>query len=104
MLGVPNRLSEKPLPMTVLHRNGVLEQHPSHCHDAKGIGDVSQRYPKYEPAFRHYGHITDGFVGNAPAQLCDARGMKEVVELIYTRSNGAELMLDLLPLDKALYI
>ena len=90
--------------MTVLHRDGTLEKRLSHGHRAEGIGDVSMRYPKYEPAFRFYGHIVDGFVGNAPAQLCDARGMKDVLELIYNRSSGAELMLDTEPLDTALYI
>ena len=28
------------------------------------------------------GAITDGFLGNAPTQLCDARIMKETVERI----------------------
>ena len=104
MLGVTNRLSAELQPMTVLHKDGTLEAHPSRSHHAEGIGDVSMRYPKYEPAFRHYGHITDGFVGHAPAQLCDARGMKEVLELIYNRSGGKELMQDFQPLDTGLYI
>lgn len=104
MLGVGNRLSPELIPMTVKHTDGRVETRLSHSHHAEGIGDVSQRYPKYEPAFRRYGHITDGFVGNAAAQLCDARGMKEVLELIYKRSGGAELMMDFEPLDAALYI
>ena len=104
MLNVPNRLSPQPLPMSILHKDGTLQPRPSRSHHAEGIGDVSMRYVKYEPAFRHYGYITDGFVGNAPAQLCDARGMKEVLELIYKRSNGAELMQDFESLDTSLYI
>lgn len=104
MLDVPNRLSPEPLPMTVRRADGSVEKRLSHSHHAEGIGDVSKRYPKYEPAFRHYGHIVDGFVGNAPAQLCDARGMKDVLELIYKRSGGAELMIDFEPLDAALYV
>ena len=103
MLNVPNRLSSELKPMTVLHKDGTLETRMAHNHCAEGIGDVSQRYPKYEPAFRFYGHITDGFVGDAAAQLCDARGMKDVLELIYDRSRGAELMLDFEPLDESLY-
>jgi len=103
MLCVPNRLSREKLPMTVLHRNGGLVNRPSHCHHAEGIGDVSLRYPKYEPAFRHYGHITDGFVGGAATQLCDARGMKNVLEMIYLRSGGKELMLDFQPIPTEFY-
>lgn len=104
MLGVQNRLSPEPLSMTLLHRDGTLESRLSHCHHAEGIGDVSKKYPKYEPAFRHYGHIIDGYVGNAPTQLCDARGMKEVLELIYKRSEGRELMMDDSPIDPSLYL
>ena len=104
MLGVTNRLSPELHRMTVRHRDGTVEERYSRGHHAEGIGDVSMRYPKYEPAFRHYGHIVDGFVGNASAQLCDARGMKAVQELIFQRSNGAELMLDTEPLDSALYV
>ena len=89
--------------MSILHKDGTLEVREARCHQADGIGDVSMRYPKYEPAFRIYGHVTDGFVGNAPAQLCDARGMKEVLELIHKRSNGAELMTDFEPLPTRLY-
>lgn len=104
MLDVPNRLSPAPIPMTVRRADGSVEKRLSHSHHAEGIGDVSQRYPKYEPAFRHYGHITDGAVGDAAAQLCDARGMKEVLELIYKRSGGDELMRDFEPLDPVLYV
>ncbi|MBR2460081.1 MAG: AAC(3) family N-acetyltransferase [Clostridia bacterium] len=104
MLGIPNRLTPEPLELSVRHKDGKVEKRLSCGHRAEGIGDVSLRYVKYEPAFRHYGHIKDGFIGNAPVQLCDARGMKQVVELIYKRSGGIELLSDFLPLEPALYI
>ncbi len=104
MLGVKNRLSKVPFNATVKLANGTVYRHPLNFHKAEGIGDVSKRYIKYEPAFRHHGAITDGFVGNAQAQLCSARKMKEVMELINKRSGGKELLLDYEPLDKALYM
>ncbi len=104
MLGVDNRLAKEAKTVTVKHTDGTVENKTMHPHEAVGIGDVSLRYPKYEAAFRHHGAIVDGYIGNAPAMLCSARKMKEVMELIYTRSSGKELMLDDEPLDKSLYM
>ena len=104
MLQVPNRLAKDAKTATIRHKNGEIEMRSMHPHDAVGIGDVSQRYPKYEPAFRYHGCITDGYIGNAPPQLCSARKMKEVMELIYKRSNGTELLADDAPIAGKLYI
>lgn len=48
--------------------------------------DISTRFTKFETAFRYHRAICDGFLGNAPTQLCDAKIMKEVIELIYKKS------------------
>lgn len=103
-LDVPNRLSEKPVPATVKLASGLIIDRPLRCHCAKGIPDVSANYPKYEPAFRHYGAIADGKIGDAPSQLCDARIMSDVVKLVRERSGGIELLSDSSPLDEALYL
>lgn len=104
MLGIPNRIAKEPKRVTVKHFNGEVETKTMHPHEAVGIGDVSLRYPKYEAAFRYHGAITDGFIGNAKTQLCSARKMKEVMELINIRSNSKELFLDDAPIEKALYM
>ena len=65
--------------------------------------DVSAYFVKLEPAFRYHGCIIDGHIGNAPVQLCNARKMKEVVELIYKNNNDEELMHDYDPIDESLY-
>lgn len=65
--------------------------------------DVSTHFPKLEPAFRAHGCITDGRLGNAAVQLCSARKMKEVMERIFRRANGEELLFDDQPLNEALY-
>ena len=102
-LGVPNRLSEELVPANIRLKSGDVIERPIHCHRAVGIGDVSARYPKYEPAFRFHGCIRDGKLGNAAVQLCDCRKMAEVMALIRERSGGVELLADDRPIDPRFY-
>ncbi|MBQ8836980.1 MAG: AAC(3) family N-acetyltransferase [Clostridia bacterium] len=104
MLGITNRLAPSPEIATMRHKDGRIETRMIHPHNAVGIGDVSLRYPKYEPAFRYHNCIVDGKIGNAVVQLCSARKMKEVMELIFNRSGGAELFADDTLLDETLYM
>lgn len=103
MLCIPNRIAKEAKSATIRHKSGKIEHRKMHPHEAVEIGDVSLRYPKYEPAFRYHNCIVDGKLGNAPLQLCNARKMKEVMELIYQRSKGKELFCDDTPINKNLY-
>ena len=100
-LDVPFRLSEKPVRTTIKLENGEITERYIHHH--AGIPHISERYIKYEPAFRHFGIVKDGHLGNAKTMLISARKIKEVVELIRERSKGTELMADFEPLDEKLY-
>lgn len=102
-LGVPNRLTETQKPATIKLVSGEIVDRPLRSHSAAGIKDVSANYPKYEPAFLKHGAVSYGKLGEASAQLCDARGMAEVVRLVRERSGGIELMADDLPLDERFY-
>lgn len=93
LLGMTNRLSQ-PRPVTVRRLDGSVIHRELCSHHTDFTKDVSQRFPKYETAFRYHGAITDGFVGYAPTQLCDARLMKQVVELILSRAEGADPLTD----------
>ncbi|MBQ2686209.1 MAG: AAC(3) family N-acetyltransferase [Clostridia bacterium] len=104
MLDIPNRLSEELKTLRIKNKDGSIREVKSRSHEAKGIGDVSLRYVKYEKAFRHYNAIVDGKLGNASVQIINTRKIKEIVELIYNRSGGRELMLDMEPLDEELYV
>lgn len=104
MLDVPNRLSRELIPATIRLLSGELIPRPIHCHQAEGIADVSANFPKFEAAFRHHGVIRDGRLGDAPVQICDARGMTEVMELILQRAQGRELLADDTPLDPVLWL
>ena len=103
MLDLPNRISEDKLLMKTRLKDGSIIEEYKRYHKAEGINDVSARYPKFEPAFRLYGAIKDGFIGNAKTQLCSAVKMKEVLELIYSRTKGEEILFDFEPLDEKYY-
>ena len=57
------------------------------------INNVHHHYPRYEAAFRYHGCTVDGFIGDAPAMLCDAVRMKQVIEMIYARA-GKDVLLE----------
>lgn len=104
MLNVPDRVEkEHNCKTSVLTTDGRRIERRIRGLVEDKIGDVSVKYPKFEPAFRYHGCITDGFIGDAKAQLCDAVKMKEVLELIYTRSKGVEILADDEPLDEKYY-
>ena len=94
ILGVPNRLSAEPREVTVKRASGEIVKRKIRTHHTDYTIDISMRFPKYETAFRYRGAITDGFLGNAPTQVCDARIMKETVELILKNSNGSDPLAD----------
>lgn len=88
MLRTPNRMDTKPIPMTVRRATGEEIFREITLYYTDYSEDISWRFPKYETAFRYHGCITDGLIGNAPVQLCDARRMKETVERILRDSGG----------------
>ena len=90
ILGTTNRLSPEKKDMAVRRKSGEIIHLRMHGHHTDFTSDVSARFPQYETAFRYHGAIKDGFLGNAPVQACDAVLMKEVMELILSRSNGAD--------------
>ena len=102
ILGVPDRLSDLPMKMKVKYKNGEIKER-DFCYMTERIGDVSLYFPKYEPAFRKHGAIHDGFIGNAKVQLCSARKIKEVMELIRSNSGGIELLADDTPIKEIWY-
>ena len=104
MLGVPNRIANAPKDATICFLNGDIKNFKIHPHEAIGIGDVSLKYVKYEPAFRYHNCIVDGKIGNADVQLCNARKMKDVMEMIYLRSGKKDLLTDDKPIPLELYI
>ena len=102
ILEIPDRLSEKPYKTTVKRPSGEIVERETHGHRTSFTNDVSLRFVKYETAFRYHRAITDGFIGNAPAQLCDARKMKEVMELIL-KNSGEDVLKNEFPIPQNHY-
>ena len=103
MLNVPNRLTKERIAHTVIYPDGRQETKHIYCFDEENFFDASVNFGKFEPAFRYHGAIIDGKIGNASVQLCRARKMKEVVELIYRNNHFKELLDSEKPLDEHLY-
>ena len=100
---MPNRLSEEPRDVTVKLASGELVTRKIRTHRTDYTSDVSLRFTKYETPFRYYGAIRDGFIGNAPTQACDARIMKETLELIFKNNGGVDPLVDEKPIPSKLY-
>ncbi len=90
LLNVQDRMDDTPIITTVRRLNGEIVQRPLRLFKCSTTDDISERFPKYDTAFRYHRAITDGWLGAAPVQLCDAVKMKEVVELIFSRSEGKD--------------
>ncbi len=93
MLHIPNRMGDTPVPMAVKKGDQLIKRE-LRLFQTDYIEDISLRFWKYETAFRYHRCITDGFLGNAPVQLCDAKKMKETVALIYQNSNRTDPLKD----------
>ena len=87
MMKLPNRITDTPTEVKVRRASGEVLTRHINTHHSTLTPDISARFPKYETAFRYHGAITDGFLGDAPVQACDARIMKEVMELIQSRAD-----------------
>ena len=103
LIGTPNRLSAEPREVKVKRITGEIVSRTTRTHFTDFTGDVSLRFPKYETAFRYHGAIIDGYIGNAPTQLCDARIMKDVMELIQKNSDGKDPLADERDIPPRLY-
>ena len=103
MLNIPNRMDDKPISVAVRRKDGQIIESQLCLFYTDYTDDISRRFSKYETAFRYHKCITDGFLGNAPTQLCSTRKMKETVELIYQNSGGTDPLADEEPIPQGWY-
>lgn len=103
LLGTPNRMDRQPIRTAVRRSSGQVIERDFTLYYTDYIDDISYRFPKYETAFRYHKCIVDGFLGNAPTQLCDARKMKETIALIFQNSGGADPLCGEFPIPPAWY-
>ena len=89
ILQIPDRTDDVTRNFTIRRKDGQIISRPLYSLKCS-MGDISRQYHKYDMPFRYYGCITDGFIGDAPAQLCDAVKMVKTVELIVKNCNGED--------------
>ena len=94
MLNVPNRMDRNPFPVAVKRADGQVVETEMRLFYTDYTEDISYRFPKYETAFRYHRCITDGFLGNAPVQLCSTEKMKMAMELIYKNCGDCDPLSD----------
>ncbi len=102
MLEVPDRLTDAGIYADIIYKDGTREKRHLRWFDPI-IPDVSVNFGKFEPAFRHFGVIQDGTLGDAKVQFCRAEKMKEALTVIYGNTGGREILADNAPLDENLY-
>lgn len=103
ILGISNRMEEKTSPLTIRRTNGEVVTRPTALFYTDYIEDISDRFIKYDTAFRYHKCIVDGFIGNAPTQLCDAQKMKEVIALLWRNSGGIDPLFSESPIPQQWY-
>ena len=104
MLNIPNRMSDKIMSLTVKRPTGEVVARPIQFMECDFTDDISLRFPKYEIPFRYHHAITDGFLGNAPVQACDARIMKEVMERIFYAAGDEDPLQGEKPIPPKWYV
>ena len=87
MLQIPNRITEDTTEVKIKRAAGEVVTRCVKRHSCSFTNDISARFPQFETAFRYHGAITDGHLGDAPVQACDARIMKQVMETIFARAD-----------------
>lgn len=103
ILNIPDRMTTKPIHTSVKKPNGEIWHRDMGFYSCSFTNDISQRFVKYDTAFRYHRCITDGFIGNAPTMLCDARKMTDTVSLIFENSNGEDPLKDEIPIPQKWY-
>ena len=90
MLDVKGRLDESFSEYTVKYMDGREVKRKIYMLDERE-GDISLQFDKFSPAFDYHNVQLRGKIGDAPTILCDAAGMKRVVERIYTAADADPL-------------
>lgn len=93
-LGVENRMEATPAEYAVKRATGEIIKRNIRLFYTDYTEDISYRFYKYELALRYHGAVTDGFIADAPTELCDARKIEQTLRLIYERSRGIDPLRD----------
>lgn len=92
-LGIADRITARRHDTAIVDGEGNRYVRPMHL-VFEEYGDISHYFGKLEPAFRYYGAITDGYIGNGKVQLCSAVKMRKTLEMLHENSDYKEIFLD----------
>lgn len=90
ILQIKNRMNVDPIKVKVKRVSGEVVERDLFLYHSSFCSDISARFIKYDIPFRYHSCIVDGYIGDAPTQLCDARKIKDVIERIYENSDGID--------------
>ena len=93
MVGIPKRIDSKPTKVSTKFEYGSVRYSELYMFDESVHGDVSRKFYMYEPAFRAMGAIKDGYIGEAPVQLCRTVIMKDALALLSSRAKDSDPLL-----------
>ena len=102
ILEIPGRFSTKPIHTKVKRADGEIVEREIYMY-REDCGDISCLFDKFSLAFDYKGAAKRGKVGDAPAILCNSQAMTDVVELIYSRSDGIDPLGDEIPIPPKWY-
>ena len=87
---MPHRVAEHPTRVSTGFSDGRVEYRDMYMFDESIHGDVSHKFYMYEPAFRYYGAISDGMIGDAPTQLCSCEMMSKAIGIMSARAASRD--------------
>ncbi len=91
ILGTSGRMEKEPMYLSVKRENGDVVSRKIYMFD-ESCGDISRNFDIFKEAFEYHGATRSGHLGDAEAILCNAKRQKEVVELIYSRQSGEDIL------------
>ena len=97
------RYEKEPCRVKIRLADGKIAERDFYAFDERDIGDVSERFGKFEAPFRKAGASRDGMFGNAKTQLCSTEIMEKVMIKIYQNAAGKELLADMEPIPEDWY-
>ena len=89
ILGIPNRLSQNTIPMTIKAHNGSEISTLLHYYCVEGLGNtaVSDFYPNFEKPLADFGALKYGSLGAAKVLCCDAKQTYDVLKMLWSKAE-----------------
>lgn len=103
MNGTPDRLTDELIPYKIRVSDDKIIEKGWHTHSNSKVPDVSQFYPKFESCFEKRHTIKYSTFGDAPVQVCNAKGCADVLLEIFEKTDH-DLCIDNSPVPEAYYI